>query len=202
MVEWGDERFDDLLEIALKQGAKIAKVIPSSIVVVDERVRLKCEIPKCSGFNRYLTCPPNTMSVESFSRILSRYKWCILIQVETDLDSSDKKEEGGINKSTLEDYQRLHKPYKLKLLSIIEAVERAAFKKGLRFATGLTGGCCVLCDQCVEDKTSDACRVPFRARPAMEGLGIDVFQTAQNAGLSIHLSSSKNVLWTGMVLLD
>jgi predicted metal-binding protein len=36
----------------------------------------------------------------------------------------------------------------------------------------------------------------------MEAVGIDVVKTAQNAGLPIHLSSSKNVLWTGLILLD
>jgi hypothetical protein len=36
----------------------------------------------------------------------------------------------------------------------------------------------------------------------MEAVGIDVVKTAKNAGLPIHLSSSKNVLWTGLVLLD
>jgi predicted metal-binding protein len=201
MGKWEDECFDELVELALKEGAKAAKVIPTSIVAVDERVRLKCEIPRCSGLNRYLTCPPNTMSVKKFSKILSLYKWCLLVQVEAPIDSS-KKGEGRIDISVLEDYQMLHKPYKLKLLSIIEAIEGAAFKKGLRFASGLTGGCCVLCDQCVKDKSTEMCRFPFRARPAMEGVGIDVFQTAEDAGLPIHLSSSKNVLWSGLILLD
>lgn len=201
MGEREEERFADLLETALKEGVKAAKVIHTSMVAIDERVRLKCEIPRCSGFNQYLTCPPNAMSVERFSKILSLYKWCLLVQVEANVDSSNKRE-GRIDSSVVEDYQRLHRPYKLKLLSIIEAVEAAAFKKGLSFATGLTGGCCVLCEQCVENKATDACRFPFRARPAMEGVGINVFQTAQNAGLAVHLSSEKNVLWTGLILLE
>jgi predicted metal-binding protein len=201
MGESEKERFGEFIETALERGAKAAKVIPTSMVIIDERVSLKCEIPRCYGFNRYLTCPPNAMSVERFSRILSLYKWCMLVQVEADLDSSDKGE-GRIDSSILEDYRRLHRPYKLKLLSIVEAVEAAAFKTGLRFATGLTGGGCALCEQCVENRISDPCRFPFRARPAMEGVGIDVFQTTQNAGLPIHLSSENNVLWTGLILFE
>jgi predicted metal-binding protein len=161
MSQTEEQRFAELLEVALQEGAKVARLIPTSMVVIDERVRLKCEIPRCSGFGQYLTCPPHTMSLERFSRILSLYKWCMLVQVEA-----------------------------------------AAFKSGLRFATGLTGGCCILCEKCVAINTSEACRFPFRARPAMEGVGIDVYQTTQNAGLAIHLSSSKNVLWTGMILLE
>ena len=92
--------------------------------------------------------------------------------------------------------------FKLKLLEIVEAIESAAFKKGMRFATGLVGGSCALCERCVDDKSSQVCRHPFRARPPMEAVGIDVVKTAQNAGLPIHLSSSENVVWTGLVLLD
>ncbi len=142
------------------------------------------------------------MDVQDFSRILSGYEWCLLVQVEAkDINSADKNTE-GIGSTVLSKNRDLHLPYKQKLLKVVETVEAAAFKKGMRFATGLVGGSCVLCEECVEDKSSDACRHPFRARPAMEGVGIDVFITAQNADLPIHLSSSKNVLWTGLVLLN
>ena len=196
------EGLDEFIEIATKTGATTARIIPSQMVVIDERVRLKCEVPRCSGYGQYLTCPPHVMAVEDFSRILSRYEWCLLVQVEAkDIDSTDKGK-AGIDHAVLSESRELHRPYKLKLLKVVETIEAVAFKKGMRFATGLVGGSCVLCEQCVEDKFSDACRYPFRARPAMEGVGIDVFKTAQNAGLPIHLSSSNNVLWTGLVLLN
>lgn len=196
------ESLDDFVEIAIKAGAKAARIVPSKVVEVDERARLKCEVPRCAGYGQYLTCPPHAMAVEDFSRVLSQYKWCLLVQVEAvDIDSTDKSK-GGIDRTVLKESRELHHPYRRKLLEVVETVEAEAFKKGMRFATGFVGGSCVLCKKCVEDKFSDACRYPFRARPAMEGVGIDVFKTAQNAGLPIHLSSSKNVLWTGLVLLD
>jgi predicted metal-binding protein len=195
-------RFSELIEIALRAGATAARIIPSDRVVIDERVRLKCEVPRCAGYGRFLTCPPQVMSVDTFSRIRSGYKWGLLVQVEAkDIDSTDKGK-GRINQAILKDNQKLHRPFKLKLLEIVEAVESAAFKKGMRFATGLVGGSCVLCERCVSDQSSRACRHPFRARPPMEAVGIDVVKTAKNAGLPIHLSSSKNVVWTGLVLLD
>jgi predicted metal-binding protein len=142
------------------------------------------------------------MSVEAFSRIRSGYKWGLLVQVEAkNIDSTDKGK-GIIDQAILKENTKLHHPFKLKLLDIVEAVESAAFKKGMRFAAGLVGGSCVLCELCVEDKSSEACRHPFRARPPMEAVGIDVVKTAQKAGLPIHLSSPKNVVWTGLVLLE
>lgn len=196
------KRFSEFNEIALKAGATTARIIPSQKVVVDERVRLKCEVPKCAGYGQYLTCPPYVMSVDTFSRILSGYKWVLLVQVEAkNIDSRDKGK-GRINQTILKENRELHRTFKLKLLEVVEAVESAAFKKGMRFAAGLVGGSCVLCERCVDDKSSDVCRHPFRARPPMEAVGIDVIKTAQNAGLPIHLSSSKNVVWTGLVLMD
>jgi len=192
---------EQFIDVALKAGATAAKNIPSQMVVIDERVRLKCEVPRCAGYGQYLTCPPHIMDVEAFSKILSRFQWCLLVQVETEDINSVDKGSGRIDKDIMRDITELHRPFKLKLLEVVESVEAAAFKKGMRFATGFIGGNCVLCERCVEDKFSDACRFPFRARPAMEGVGIDVFETAQNAGLPLHLSSSNNVLWTGLILL-
>ncbi len=197
-----EERFRRLVEIALDEGATAARILSARLVVVDERVRLKCEVPRCSKFNQYLTCPPHVMDVATFSRILSRYEWCLLVQVEAeDVDSTDRCS-GRISGPLLKESLSRHHPYQMKLLNIIERVEAAAFKKGMRFAAGFTGGECVLCERCVDNKASDPCRHPFRARPAMEGVGIDVIQTAENAGLPIRLSSSENVLWTGLVLLE
>ena len=195
-------RFPKFIEVALKAGATTARIISAKQVVIDERVRLKCEVPRCAGYGQFLTCPPHVMPVETFEKILSGYKWGLLVQVEAKgIDSTDKGK-GRINQTILKENRRLHRPFKLKLLEVVESIESAAFKKGMRFAAGLVGGSCVLCEKCVEDKTSNACRHPFRARPPMEAVGIDVIRTAQNAGLPILLSSSKNVLWTGLVLLE
>jgi predicted metal-binding protein len=195
-------RFSELIEIALEGGAIAARVIPSEKIVIDERARLKCEVPRCAGYGQFLTCPPHVMSVDAFSRIRSRYQWGLLVQVEArNIDSTDKAA-ARINRAVLKENKKWHRPFRLQLLEIVEAVETAAFKKGMRFATGLVGGSCVLCERCVADKVSDPCRHPFRARPPMEAVGIDVIKTAQNGGLPISLSSSQNVLWTGLVLLD
>jgi len=95
------ERFSGLIEIALKAGGTAARIIPTKQVVIDEKVRLKCEVPRCAGYGQFLTCPPHVMSVDTFSRILSGYKWSLLVQVEAkDIDSTDKGK-GRINQSIL-----------------------------------------------------------------------------------------------------
>lgn len=194
--------FNELIDIARHKGATAAKIISADRVVIDERVRLKCEVPRCSGYGHYLTCPPYVMPVGIFAEILSKYKWCLLVQVEAKDISSTDKSRGRIAPSLRKTNRELHRPFRLKLLQIVEAVEAAAFKKGFYLAAGFIGGSCILCDRCVDDKSSEVCRHPFRARPPMEAVGINVIETAQNAGLPIYLSSSKNVVWTGLVLLN
>jgi len=196
------KHFDELIDIARENGATAAKIIPAKMVVIDERVRLKCEVPRCTGYGHYLTCPPYVMPVDIFERILSRYKWCLLVQVEAkDINSMDKGK-GHIDHAILRENKELHRSFRLKLLQVVESVEAAAFKKGLYLAAGFTGGSCVLCERCVNDRFSEVCKHPFRARPPMEAVGIDVIRTVKNAGLSLHLSSGKNVIWTGLVLLN
>lgn len=50
------KRFSEFTEVALRAGATSAKIIRSGLVVIDERVRLKCEVPRCAGYGQFLTC--------------------------------------------------------------------------------------------------------------------------------------------------
>ena len=46
---------------ALKLGATQAKIVTADEIPVDERVTLKCQIPRCFGYGVSAHCPPNTM---------------------------------------------------------------------------------------------------------------------------------------------
>jgi len=80
--------------------------------------------------------------------------------------------------------------------------EKMAFEGGLHFATGLIGGCCRLCEECVAVQGETKCRFPFKARPSMEAMGIDVFSTLEKVGLPVSGLPVKNrVTWTGLILI-
>jgi predicted metal-binding protein len=79
-------------------------------------------------------------------------------------------------------------------------LEAEAFKAGYYYAAGFSGGICLLCPTCAG--VGNPCRHPYEARPSMEGVGIDVFKTAANAGLPIALSSDQPVRWTGLLLVE
>lgn len=197
-----DQKLNELVEIALEAGATQARIMDADGVVVDERVQLKCFIPRCNAYDNCLTCPPHTPSIETFQKILGRYQKAIVVQLEMDRDSLDKSDSLTLADLNLLDgiYKEIL-PYKFKLNDVIEAVERTAFKLGFTFAAGLGAGRCNLCgDQC-PGILDGHCRHPFRARPAMEAMGIDIGRTLENAGLSVDFSSSATAKANGVILL-
>ncbi|MCX7816090.1 MAG: DUF2284 domain-containing protein [Syntrophales bacterium] len=166
------------------------KLIPATSVIVDERVRLKCQVPLCDSFHKNLMCPPFVISVDEFRRVLKAYKRGLLLQVTARIG-----EKGNNREEVYTHARRLHE--------IVNIGEREAFHLGFRFAAGFIGGCCHLCEQCVAVEGSRMCRHPFRARPSMEAVGIDVQATLEAVGLSPSVFPINNyVTWTGLILLD
>jgi predicted metal-binding protein len=196
------KELEQLVHDAKRLGATDAKIIGTAKIVVDERVRLKCEIPRCSNFDSHLMCPPMTLPVSEFRKIVRRYRYALIVQIEAHHDSSDKSGSG----LTLELCNRLERelrstePEKA-LHRLINKLEAAAFKRGCYLALGLIGGECLLCPECVGRHSGEPCKHPFEARPSMEAMGIDVYRTCRNAGLPMALSSKQKVRWTGLVLL-
>lgn len=180
-----DKSRQKLLAFLKKKGASEAKVIPAGDIIVDERVRLKCQIPLCDSFGRNLMCPPYLPGVAQFREALARYETAVIVQVRASL-----KETKG---DPFLPARQLH--------AIINEGEKFAFSFGSRFALGLIGGCCRLCETCVAADSGRACRHPFKARPSMEAMGIDVQATAEKAGLPFEFPVRDYVIWTGLILL-
>jgi len=195
---------EKLVKSAIKAGASNAKLIDVKDIVVDERVRLKCSVPRCYGYGNCLVCPPHTMSVKEFKEILKRYGKALIVQIESDLNSLDKSEVSGISDPKVYKEQLdLHRPIRMKFNDLMDNMEKEAFKLGFPYAASFGAGRCDLCGEDVCPGIQDGiCRHPFRARPAMEGMGIDVQKTAGNAGLSVELSSKTSVKYTGLMLID
>jgi predicted metal-binding protein len=159
-----------------------AKLIKTKDIIVDERVRLKCTVSGCPQFEKRHMCPPNLPSVEEFRAVLARYTFGILIQLT------------GVIKS--DDWLTESDAYALMLHQTVYDVEKMAFRKGFSLAAGFIGGACKLCGEC-----KDSCANPEKARPAMEGMGIDVVNTVEAAGMPIEFKKGR-VTWTGLVVLD
>jgi predicted metal-binding protein len=205
-----EANLQDLCKLAKRLGATSAVSFSARDVVVDERVRLKCRIPVCDDYGLNLMCPPNLMSVQEFREILARYNHAVLIQMEMRMPAEVKVEIRGADDVSalykdprfLESYKKYFTPLKVKLQRIVHKIESKAFSQGYRFAVGFIAGSCKLCPKCVAVDLSGPCRHPFRARPSMEAMGIDAYQTAKNAGLPFDMPAKDKIVWNGLVLVN
>ena len=165
---------------ALDLGASMAEIIPANWVEIDERVRLKCSIPLCPYYGKNIYCPPHGPDPENVKKALCLYSRAILfaldvIPVEDFADRS--KERKAVEKWAKKGYE------------IVGRVETLAFGSGYYLAMGFGQVSCkkALCGQekCLLLDGGD-CPYPLKARPSMEGVGIDVFGLVTKVGWDIY----------------
>jgi predicted metal-binding protein len=169
---------------ALDLGAAGAEIIQAGQLVVDERVRLKCLIPRCLRAGETPNCPPYAPELDLVRKAFARYSWGILMKTHVepiaDYAPGGSKDKGGTDQSLL---------FHQKTAEIIYAIERLAYQHGYSLAMGLGGGSCkdYLCKGLIcQFKDSGRCRFPLRSRPAMEALGIDVVDIIGKVGWSAY----------------
>lgn len=127
----------------------------------------------CTLYGKNLMCPPHGMDAEKTACLLASYAYGLVL--EGTPPGRDFSE---------------------KLLTL----EKMAFLNGFHKAFALGAGHCPFCDPC---PGIGECRMPEKSRPSMEGSGIDVFETAKNAGISLMPVNEKNgyVKYIGLLLL-
>ena len=209
---------EKLCDEARQLGALEAVAIDASDIVLDDRVLLKCLVPMCANYGVNLTCPPNSISFTDFKRILGKYHSAILIRVDNispvkqenikgqnNLSEMWKKNKAADSESGstdfITDYMQVLRQGQEKLYTIIEQIESLCLREGYKFTAGLSAGGCSLCDECVGASSGLPCRHPFKARPSMEGLGIDVVSTASKAGIQLEFNQESSS-WIGLILVD
>ncbi len=127
----------------------------------------------CASFGRNRMCPPDGIDHAKMAKMLTEYGWALLV---------------------------IGTPPGKSFHDQLLALERRAFLAGMHKALAFGAGPCPLCGQCPAD---GSCRHPDRARPSMEGSGIDVYETARQAGLRLEpvIEPGRYVKYVGMVLL-
>jgi predicted metal-binding protein len=199
--------FSDFLKMACEQGATDARIFDAQDIVVDERVRLKCCVPVCRNYNVSLMCPPNVMPLDEFRGVLARFKKALLVQIAYNVPDwmldrihAAKDLAALYNDETyLNGWEQTYLVAKNTLNAIADRVEAAAFKAGLKYATALSAGKCTLCEACAG--TGNPCRNPYKARPSMEAMGIDVGETARKVGLPFEEAASDRIVLNALILL-
>ena len=179
---------DRYCRLALESGASEAALIPASDVTIDERVRLKCVVPRCIRAGETPNCPPHAPDLDLVRRALDRFSWAILFKCNVE-PIEEYMPGRGATKAEKRRVLSFHK----KGSEVVCALERQAYKDGYHLAMGFGGGSCkdYLCHGVIcQFLDSGRCRFPHRARPAMEAVGIDVVALINRAG------------WQAYALLD
>ena len=66
---------------AVELGGSEAKIIQSDQVLVEDRVRMKCMIPRCPFYGMSLNCPPYAPTPQDIRPILQEYHRGIFIRL-------------------------------------------------------------------------------------------------------------------------
>ncbi len=165
---------------ALELGATQAMVLPAEAIPVDERVTLKCQIPRCFGYGVSAHCPPNAMKPAELRELLKKYHWAVFFikDVPPEVIVRDK----STIKERVAAYQDVFK--------IVSELESMAFYDGHYLAYGFGAGSCrhTFCwqhDSC-QALEGKRCRFSLISRPSMEAVGIDVYHMVAQAGWDIY----------------
>ncbi|MBI2857979.1 MAG: hypothetical protein HYX90_02775, partial [Chloroflexi bacterium] len=153
-------------QLALELGAGEATIVPASYVTIDERVRLKCVVPRCLRAGETPCCPPYAPDLDLVRRALSRFSWAVLIK-----SNVEPIEDYGPSGTSPKTKQRRTLAYHQKTGEVVFQVERQAYKDGYHLAMGFGGGSCkdYLCKGLIcQFLDSGRCRFPHKSRPAME----------------------------------
>ena len=170
--------------LALELGASDTVIVSTDHITVDERVRLKCTIPRCPRAGETPNCPPYAPDLELVRQAISRYSWAVLFKCHVS-PIDDYVPGKGSTKTEQRRVLLFHK----KGSDVIDGLERQAYKDGYHLSMGLGGGSCkdYLCQGMIcQFLDSGRCRFPQRARPAIEALGIDVMKLVNEAGWSAY----------------
>lgn len=168
------------LQKAFDLGASNACIVRAEQIPVDERVTMKCQIPRCFGYGVGAHCPPNTMKPAELRELLKKYEWAVFFikDIPPEVVVRDK----ATIRERVEAYQQIY--------TMVSEVESAAFYDGHYLAFGFAAGSCrhTFCGQLPDCQAmkGDKCRFSLKSRPSMEAVGIDVYKMVALAGWEIY----------------
>jgi predicted metal-binding protein len=204
------DEFEFLRQAALKMGAKEAKIIPASGIVVENRVPLKCR-SGCVAYGKKLTCPPHVPTPDEFRTIVGEYRSALLVKfgLETevepeiirsiykywlDTDAPPEKKERAA------EFWKNYFTESNALLPIMLELEKTAFNAGYTLALALASGSCRLCETC--NVKGGICIHPTRARIPEHAVGINMKKTAALAGMPIRFPCVDHPEAMALLLID
>jgi len=165
---------------ATELGAARAIVVRADEIPVDERIVLKCQIPRCFGYGTSVHCPPHTLKPAELRDLLRGYRWAVFFTLDVPPEVIVR------DKATIKEREAAYR----KIFDIVGKIESMAFYDGHYLAFGFAAGSCrhTFCSQHESCQAMEGkrCRISLRSRPSMEAVGIDVYKLVAGAGWDIY----------------
>jgi len=177
---------DLLIQAALTAGAAGAAFVSGRDIVYSETFREICRASQCGKYGKCWVCPPDIGEIDTLISRAKSYPRGILYQTIGTLEDSFDVEgmfEAGAN----------HAKVSRKLNRVLPELLQAPFLH-------LGCGGCHLCESCSKQDNAP-CRHPADALPAMEGFGIDVYNTTLSTPLK-YINGTNTVTYFGLVLFS
>ena len=204
------ENFTFLSDKAKELGAAGAKVIPASDIVVENRVPLKCRAG-CKSYGTKLTCPPYVPKPDEFRKILSEYRYALLVKfispavAEPDVICSPYRywldpEAPADKKAKAAQFWKEHFEGTGTFAPMMLELERTAFNAGNPFALAFINGSCRLCETC--NVKAGICVHPTQARIPEHAVGVNMVKTAEKAGMPIRFPVEGHPELMALLLID
>jgi len=204
------EKFQFLVKLALEKGAADAKIIPTSKVVIEDRVVIKCKVG-CNHYGKTLACPPYTPSAEEFRKIVGEYSYAMFMKYESNAEADPEtlkqlmvaETDPTVPKEIKEKAAKFWQDWKddkSKMLQSVVNLEKAAMNKGYSLAISFVSGHCQLCEKC--NTETKICAHPNLARWSEDAVGVNVKKTAANAGIEVTFPFAKNPESFAILLID
>ncbi|MFC1861371.1 DUF2284 domain-containing protein [Chloroflexota bacterium] len=166
---------------AIEIVAQDAKIIPTDMILIDERVRAKCINPKCHVYGTCANCPPYGLDIDFIRKLVNNYHYAIFTMF-----SIPPEEITG--KTDADTKERIRS--QIKNHEMISKLEAEAFYDGYHLAVGFAGGSCkeLFCStqECTALIRGQGCRHRLRARPSMEGVGMNAMTMAASVGWDVY----------------
>jgi predicted metal-binding protein len=158
-------RLMQLEEIFRRHSFHDFRWIDPKTITVAGWVRMKCMFG-CPEYGHNASCPPNVPGVDECAQFFHEYDSAVLFNIAKQLDSP-------------KELKRWVKGVHKELLKVEREVFLCGFEKAFMF---FIDNCC-FCTECVPRR--EECKNPAMARPTIEAMAVDVYQTAHSAGFPI-----------------
>ncbi len=175
---------EQMIQAALDCGADKAVLIDTESIVLNPEFRRMCEANQCGMYGRCYVCPPDVGAIEDLMPQIRKYEKGLFYQIINPLEDSFDLE------GMVEAKQRLTGVSQRLLDAFLSDPDDSTLH--------LSGGACGLCEKCGK-VTGEPCRHPDRALASLESYGVDVYNTAKNAGLK-YTNGANTVTYFGLVL--